>query len=50
MDIPIPYIDLSDCVKDRNDAYHKIDGHFTAEGHRLPAQGLSQVLPLDDPA
>jgi lysophospholipase L1-like esterase len=41
----IPYIDLTDCLQDRADAFYKIDGHFTPEGHRLAAQCLSRVLP-----
>jgi hypothetical protein len=40
----IPFIDLSECLKERTEAYYKIDGHFTPEGHRVVAQYLVPKL------
>jgi hypothetical protein len=40
----IPFIDISECLKEREDAYYKIDGHFTPVGHRIVAQYLLPKL------
>jgi hypothetical protein len=40
----IPFIDVSECLNGREDAYYPIDGHFTVTGHRIVAEYLANRL------